>query len=54
MSGNKQVYDVFEDRYINAEDIDKTAPPERYKEITWELLLSVGAAWIYKNLEEQT
>ena len=35
MSG---VYDVFEDRYIDASEIDQTAPPERYKAITKDLL----------------
>lgn len=54
MDRNWQVYDALADKFIHAGDIDPTAPPERYKEITWELLLSLGAAWIYENLEEQT
>ena len=36
MSG---VYDVFEDRYIDASEIDQKAPPERYKAITKDLLI---------------
>lgn len=42
MSG---VYDVFEDRYIDASEIDQTAPPERYKAITKDLLIENAARW---------
>lgn len=39
------VYDVFTDKYIDELDIDPTAPPERYKEITEELLIQNAARW---------
>ena len=40
-----KVYDAFTDRYIDELDIDPTAPPERYKEITEELLIQNAARW---------
>ena len=39
------VYDTFTDSYICESDIDPTAPPERYKEITEELLIQNAARW---------
>ena len=39
------VYDVFTDEYIDELDIDPIAPPERYKEITEELLIQNAARW---------
>ena len=27
-----KIYDVFADKYINADEIDPIAPPERYRE----------------------
>ena len=32
-----KVYDVFADEYINADEIDPIAPPERYRETKEEI-----------------
>lgn len=43
------VYDVFADKYIDELDIDPIAPPERYKEITEELLIQNAARWFAES-----
>ncbi len=40
-----KIYDVFKDRYIEESEKDLLAPPERYKEITDDLLISNAARW---------
>ena len=45
-----KVYDVFADKYIDIIDIDPIAPPERYKEITQDLLCKNAARWIEEAL----
>lgn len=45
-----KVYDVFTDEYIDRKDIDPIAPPERYKEITQDLLCKNAARWIEEAL----
>ena len=52
MSENEKVYDVFADEYVNKEDIDPIAPPERYMEITEELLIANAARWLVNAMEE--
>lgn len=47
-----KVYDVFADEYIDVEGIDPIAPPERYKEITPDLLIKNAARWLREGLKE--
>jgi len=47
-----KVYDVFADEYIDAEEMDPAAPPERYKEITPDLLIKNAARWLREGLKE--
>ncbi len=47
-----KVYDVFADEYIDVEEIDPIAPPERYKEITPDLLIKNAARWLREGLKE--
>ena len=49
-----KVYDVFADKYIDRKDIDPIAPPERYKEITQDLLCKNAARWIKEALLEHS
>lgn len=49
----KMVYDVFIDDYIDIEKMDPCAPPERYKEITEELLISNAARWFSEALRDK-
>ena len=45
----KSFYDVFEDKYINESEVDPIAPPERYIEITEELLIKNATKWFMKG-----
>lgn len=45
-----KIYDVFTDEYINEEDVDVNAPPERYKVVDNDLLISNAARWIVEGL----
>lgn len=47
------VYDVFADKYIDELDIDPIAPPERYKEITEELLIQNAARWFAESFADK-
>lgn len=46
-----RVYDRFRDEYVNAEDMDQTAPPERYAQITEDMLIENAARWLVKELK---
>lgn len=45
----KGFYDVFADKYIDEFEIDPIAPPERYIEITEELLIKNAVKWFMKG-----
>ena len=45
----KSFYDVFADKYINESEVDLIAPPERYIEITKELLIKNATKWFMKG-----
>ena len=45
-----RIYDVFADEYIDEEDVDVNAPPERYKEIDTDLLITNAARWILEGI----
>lgn len=45
-----KVYDVFADEYIFREDMELNAPPERYMEITLDLLIKNAARWFIESL----
>lgn len=45
-----KVYDVFADEYIDEREIDPIAPPERYKEITLDLIVQNAARWFIEGL----
>jgi len=47
-----KVYDVFADEYIDEEDMDVIAPPERYKPITPDIVIKNAARWICDALVE--
>ena len=47
-----KVYDVFIDDYISREDMELNAPPERYIEITSDLLIKNAARWFIEGLKE--
>ena len=47
-----KVYDSFADEYIDREDMDLFAPPERYVEIDNNLLIKNAARWISEGLKE--
>ena len=47
-----KVYDVFIDDYICREDMELNAPPERYIEITSDLLIKNAARWFIEGLKE--
>lgn len=48
----RAIYDVFSDEYIKESDIDPIAPPERYKEITEELLISNATCLLDQETED--
>jgi len=48
-----KVYDVFEDKYIDEKDKDPCAPPERYKEITADMLIQNAARWFVDAYVEE-
>ena len=50
---SEKIYDVFADEYIDAEDKDPIAPPERYREITPEMLVQNAARWLCDALKEE-
>lgn len=45
-----KIYDVFADEYIDEKDVDVNAPPERYKEVDDDLLISNAARWIVEGI----
>lgn len=45
-----KVYDVFADEYIDEEDVDVNAPPERYKVINVDLLIRNASRWIVEEI----
>lgn len=45
-----KIYDVFADEYIDKEDVDVNAPPERYKDVDDDLLISNAARWIVEGI----
>ena len=45
----KKIFDVFADEYIDEEDVDVNAPPERYKEINIDLLITNAARYIVEE-----
>lgn len=52
-----KIYDVFADEYIDEEDVDVNAPPERHKEVDVDLLINNAARWIVEGImrtDEQT
>ena len=51
MSSIDKVYDVFADDYICREDMELNAPPERYIEITSDLLIKNAARWFIEGLK---
>lgn len=48
-----KIYDVFADEYIDEEDMDVVAPPERYKPITPDIVIKNAARWICDALVEK-
>lgn len=46
----KRYYDCFKDEYINEDEIDICAPPERYVELNEDLLIKNAARWICENI----
>jgi len=54
----KKVYDRFADEYINESEKSPYAPPERYTEITEEVLVENAARWfltaLKRLLDEET
>ena len=52
VSSMDKVYDVFADGYICREDMELNAPPERYIEITSDLLIKNAARWFIEGLKE--
>ena len=47
-----RVYDRFRDEYVDEEDMDQTAPPERYVQITEDMLIENAARWIVEELKK--
>lgn len=47
-----KVYDVFADEYIDREDMDLYAPPERYMEIDDNLLIKNATRWLSEGLND--
>jgi hypothetical protein len=47
-----RVYDRFRDEYIDEEDMDQIAPPERYVQITEDMLIENAARWFVKELKK--
>lgn len=41
-----RVYDRFIDEYIDEEDMDPIAPPERYVQITEDMLIENATRWL--------
>ena len=41
-----RVYDRFIDEYIDEEDMNPIAPPERYAQITEDMLLANATRWL--------
>lgn len=46
----KSYYDCFKDEYINENELDICAPPERYVELNEDLLIKNAARWICETL----
>ena len=44
-----KVYDAFIDDYIDRENMELNAPPERYMEITSDLLIKNAARWFIED-----
>ena len=49
-----KIFDVLADEYIDKEDMDINAPPERYQEIDDFLLVNNAVKWIVNELCSQT
>lgn len=49
----KDFYDVFADKYVDESEVDPMAPPERYIEITEELLIKNAVRWFMKGYLEK-
>ena len=47
----KKLYDRFADEYIDESDKNPYAPPERYTEITEEILIENAARWFLTALK---
>ena len=47
-----RVYDTFRDEYIDAEDMNPIAPPERYVQITEGMLIENAARWLANALKK--
>ena len=47
-----RVYDTFRDEYIDEEDMDLIAPPERYVQITEDMLIENATRWLANALKE--
>lgn len=47
-----RVYDRFRDEYIDEEDMDLIAPPERYVQITEDILIENATRWLVKELKK--
>lgn len=47
-----KVYDVFADEYIDREDMNLYAPPERYMEIDDNLLIKNATRWLNEDLND--
>ena len=46
-----RVYDRFIDEYIDEEDMDPIAPPERYVQITEDMLIENATRWLADALK---
>lgn len=47
-----RVYDTFRDEYIDEEDMNPIAPPERYEQITEEMLIENAVRWLASALQK--
>lgn len=50
---SEKVYDTFADEYIDIDEIDPIAPPERYMKVSPELLIKNAARWLTDALKEE-
>lgn len=45
-----RLYDRFKDEYVEEEDVDLTAPPERYVKVDSDLIINNGVRWLVEAM----